>query len=353
VVAVIGVIAGVSATAGRPAGNSSGTPAGMPPYYVILAGAYHRHSAALTAAVRDSATGAVLTTVHVPVHGQYYRGIPGPSVYIPGQSTISGGADGHTFLITDDLGLFLLKVAADGHSARLTRVPFQVPNHYAIALSPDGRQLALELSNCSPRRQPGACSFDVEVISLATGASKMWNGGPVSYLLEPELSWASDSANILFWWTGEGKPAPDGVCLIGTCQGYRLLNVTSPAGSVLGSSRPVATPAGYEFLLAGVTLTGRTLVFAGSRDVVGPDNRNTEAAQVVEVSASTGRPLRVLYKPARADDSCEVDALGPVGLNVLVQCPGLGRLSGNGQFTPLPGLQTPMDSNGVGELADW
>jgi hypothetical protein len=83
--------------------------------------------------------------------------------------------------------------------------------------------------------------------------------------------------------------------------------------------------------------------------------------EVVELSATTGRLLRVLYKAAHPytkawtqdhADYCGVDSLAAVGLNVLVQCPGLGRVS-DGRFTPLPGIQTLMSVNGTGEMAAW
>jgi hypothetical protein len=147
VLAVIGVIAGVSLVA-RPEGqSSSGTPTSMPPYYVTLTGAMVSQRAVLTAAVRDSATGALLTTVNVPVGQNVSKFGATP----PMPSGITASANGRTFAITDDLGFFLLRVAPGGRSARLSRLPIHVPFILSdtAALSPDGSQLAIDVEPCA------------------------------------------------------------------------------------------------------------------------------------------------------------------------------------------------------------
>lgn len=53
---------------------------------------------------------------------------------------ITGAADDRTFAITDGEGLFVLHIAANGRSARLSRVPVRVryPDTEASVISPNG-----------------------------------------------------------------------------------------------------------------------------------------------------------------------------------------------------------------------
>jgi hypothetical protein len=372
VLAVIGVIAGAS-LAGRPGGQPpSGTPAGAPPYYVTLTGAMAGpkpscpeppHSCVsdqhpvLTAAVRDSATGALLTTVDVPL----FRGSSAPLHGSPPAggasmpSGISAAADGRTFVITDDLGFFLLRVAADGRSAQLARLPIHVS--YIIsdtaALSPDGSQLAIDVESC-PR---SGCREGIDIVSLATGASRTWLGPSMAGSpLSP--AWVGNGNEIMFLWQVGGSSTP---------QGYRLLNVSGPGGALLGSSRPMVSPPvqnGWEFPGAMLTPDGSGLITTGYRNIPGPDGGGTAILRVVELSASTGRLLRVLHvatehygrgylAQAAADASCQVLSLGATGLHALVQCPGFGRLDGD-RFTPLPGIPVSMNpGTGIGGTATW
>lgn len=358
VLAVIGVIAGVSLVA-RPEGqSSSGTPTGMPPYYVTLTGAMVSQRPVLTAAVHDSATGALLTTVNVPVrttippplhHKRSQVGTPPPM-----PSGITASADGRTFAITDDLGFFLLRVAAAGRSARLTHLP--VHASYVLsdsaALSPDGSNLAIDVEPCSK----AGCREGIEVLSLATGASKLWIGSSVAGPLSP--AWADNGNEIMFLW-GVGDSS--------TPQGYRLLNVSRPAGSLLGSSRAMVSPPvqnGGEYPGAILTPDGRGLVTTEYRNIPGQDGGGTAMLRVVELSARTGRLVRILHVAtehygagylarAAADADCQVLSLGAAGLHALVQCPGLGRLDDD-RFTALPGISASMNGGtGIGSTAAW
>ena len=372
VIAVIGVIAGVSLVAGPGGQPSPGTPA-VPPYYVTLTGAMagpkpscphpsdpcvSGQRPVLTAAVRDSATGALLATVNVPVvqttspplHGKRPLGSPPPM-----PSGITASADGRTFVITDDLGFFLLRVAADGRSARLSHLPIHVP--YIIsdsaALSPDGSQLAIDVEPCGK----GACHEGIEVVSLATGASKVWTGPSVAGSpLRP--AWVGNGDEIMFLWQVGNSSTP---------QGYRLLNIAGSGGRLLASSRRMVSPPvqhGWYFPGALLTPDGRGLITTDYRNVPGPDGGGTAILRVVELSASTGRLLRVLHvatehygrgylAQAAADGGCQVLSLGAAGLHALVQCPGLGRLDGD-RFTPLPGVPVSMNpGTGIGGTAGW
>jgi hypothetical protein len=357
VIAVLCVIAVVSLVA-RPVGRpSAAAPAGMPPYYVTLTGAIADHRPVLTAAVRDSATGALLTTVNVPVrttiqqpphHAHSQLGTPPPM-----PSGITASADGRAFAITDDLGFFLLRVAADGRSARLARLPIHV--QYILsdsaALSPDGSKLAIDVESCPNT----GCREGIEVVSLATGASKLWTGPSLADPLTP--AWADDGSQVMFLWQVGNSS---------TRQGYRLLNVSSPAGALLGSSRPIDSPPVQNGQFPGAVLTpdGTGLITTDYRNVPGRDGGGTAILRVVELSASTGRLLRVLHVATEhygagalarleADQDCQVLSLGTAGLRALVQCPALGRLDGD-RFTPLPGVPVSMNpGTGLGGTAAW
>jgi hypothetical protein len=372
--AVVAVIAGVSLAA-RPEGPSTGAPAGTPPYYVTLTGAMagpkpscprpprpcvpSGERPVLTADVRDSATGAVLTTVNVPVqtatpqlhHHARSQLLGSPP---PEPSGITASASGRAFAITDDLGFFLLRVAADGRTAQLTRLPIHVPYILSdsAALSPDGNQLAIDVEPCTK----GGCREGIEVVSLATGASRLWTGPSVSGSpLGP--AWVGNGDEIMFLWqVGNSSSA----------QGYRLLNISGPGGSLLGSSRPTVSPPvqnGWEFPGAILTPDGRGLITTDYQNIPGGDG-GTAILRVVELSASTGRLLRVLHVAtehygrgeiarAAADAECQVLSLGGTGLHALVQCPGFGRLDGD-RFTPLPGIPVSMNpATGIGGTAAW
>jgi hypothetical protein len=363
VAAVIGVIAGVS-LAGRSAGQGPAS-AVVPSYYVTLTGAFGGQQPALTATVRDSMTGAALTTVNVPVHNTTrLPATPGPTVSgraspsaggePPMPSGISAAADGRTFAITDDLGFFLLRVAPDGRSAQLSRLPINVPYILSdtAALSPDGSQLAIDVESCPS----GGCREGIDVVSLATGASKTWIGPSMAGSpLSP--AWVDHGRELMFLWQVGDSPTP---------QGYRRLDIAGPGGGLLTASRPMVSPPvqhGWYFPGAVLTPDGRALITTDYRNIPGRDGGGTAVLRVVELSARTGRLLRVLHvatvpytrkNPALfVDGDCYVLSLGPAGLHALVQCTGFGRLDGT-RFTPLPGIPLGMNPmTGIGGTAAW
>jgi hypothetical protein len=374
--AVAGVIAGISlarqAAGDRPA--PTGAPTAMPPYYVTLTGT---SKGVITARVRDSQTGAVLSSLRVPSliprvtsvrqHNAQATGRPISSALTVGSTPprsgpagpawIMAAADNRTFVITDQAGLFLLRIAADGRSARLRRLPVHVP--YLVsdpaALSPDGRQLAIDVVSCR-RLRGAACGEGIEVVSLATGARKMWLGPGMSGTpLDPV--WVARGKQIMFIWNLGNQPPP---------RGYRLLTVETSGHSLLGDSRPMVNPPTQDGWLIPPTLLtpdGRGLITTDYQKLSG---RRTARVRVVELSARTGQLLRVLhvayvpYTGGPADlagGDCNVLSLGPSGLHALIQCVGFGRLDGS-RFTPLPGVPAATADlqygfTGIGATAGW
>jgi hypothetical protein len=362
---VLCVAAGVSFV-GPQNGVRAGDPAAiaglagpMPPYYVTAYQSYVGPQGPITttAAVHDSATGALLTSVPVPTLVSE-GGTQGPS--------ISAAADDRTFVITelDRNGrhnitwFFLLRVAAHGRSASLTRLPITVPPALSVdsvALSPDARKLAISLQSCSG----SSCQYSgIRVVALASGAASTWT--TQAYGAPFNVSWADDT-QIAFFWQNDARTPP-----AGEQTGYRLLNIAGEGRNLLAAmaiGSPAAEPTGYvpEAL---VTLDGAVVITSTVRNDHQWYGRDTVVAQIVELAASSGKLLGVLYTSTQKfvstgisgagllDQECNVVSLGSSGVHVLVQCFGLGfgRLDGS-RFTALPGFPSPASSGISGQSA--
>jgi hypothetical protein len=342
--AVAGVIAGVSVAgqhAQRPSAlrtvGGATTPLppgpGMPPYYATVFQTYAGGGGnpVTKAAVLDSATGAELTSLSVP------------TLFTQGGANgadITAAANDRTFVIYETgtvsardriAWFFLLRIAANGRSATLSRMRVNVPRALAVdyvALSPNGRMLAMQEQYCP---NSGGCEYTgIRVVTIATGAVQTWttkeNGAPFN------VSWAGNTS-VAFLWEGSGPP------------GYRLMSLTRPGGNLLTASRPVASPPaekyGY-FPSALVTADGRTVITTFTSSSSG-----TVTDKIVELDAQTGKVIRVLHSvtgSARSlGEGCSVVSLGPVGIHLLVACPDFGRLDGS-VFKPLPGFPSPSKS---------
>jgi len=179
VAAVIGVITGVSIATRSPGRQAS---RGMPPYYVILQDGSSDNPVA-TAVVRDSATGRVLTKVR-------FSWRPG------GAQSITASANDQTFLINEGSALLLLRLAADGRSGRISRLPITVPESVSyVALSPGGNMIAIESQACTGND----CQYSkIRMISLKTGATRTWGArAPAGYAMW--IAWDGDG-HVLFSW---------------------------------------------------------------------------------------------------------------------------------------------------------
>lgn len=339
--ALAGVIAGLHltglATSPRPA--SPRMPAlaadGTPRFYVRLV--LSDRSPATTAVVADARTGQTITTVQVPGTGQSY---------LP---QVAAAADDRTFVIltaagpSRSLATYLLHVSGNGHSANLTQAPvkqFTYPlGVTGIALSPDGTELA------TTREKVGPYGTALLVTSLTTGATRTWAtsapGGPT------QPNWIDHGTKIAFSWN---PPLTSG----GQTAQVRVLNTADP-GSDLMASKVIVTYSLAGFGSVGVLSTalvtpnGRAVIVSQQLDssnqgvstVNGRTVWNVETFKIVELSARSGRVLRVLREVRmRASKSCAVLSLGPVGVHPLVQCPQVGALTRSGTFTRLRGYPT-------------
>jgi hypothetical protein len=361
VAAVIGVVTGVS-VAGRSQGHRPAPvqspippePAGpMPRYYVTAwqtyAGSDNGRRIPTFAVVHDSATGAVLATVRVPTVSTQ-GGTQGPSIT---------AGDDLTYVIGQGGRYYLMRVAADGRSATLSRLPLSVPGYLSVtdmALSPDGRRLAMDVQHCT--RKTESCPYTgVRIVTIATGAASMWttraNGAPFN------VSWAGHERVAFEWQSGVRTPPP------GQQTGYRLLSLTGPGRNLL-AARAIASPAAEPTFFvppALVTADGSMVITSTVRNIPDGHGRYTVVSKVVELSASTGQLLRVLHKVTvrnatggqngtadQLDQGCVVLSLAPAGVHVLVECPGFGRVDDR-RFTPLPGFPSPSSSGIAGQQA--
>jgi hypothetical protein len=346
----------------RPA--SAGAPAGTPPYYVALHEAARNNRIVIGVTVRSSASGAALCSLMIPT-----------GVWIPQRAeatlqdgvptTITAAADDRTFAISAFKlekpvkpftpavpTVYLLRIAANGRSARLGQLPVNAPTGslYAASLSPDGRRLAIQVVECSPHI-PTYCGGGLEVISLPSGsASKVWLAPGTEPLDDQEpAQWVDGGRQLLFLVDLPATPK---------LMGYRVLNVSSPSGSLITNSRLIPSPPLYRYLsspAALLTPDGTELI---STEYSDPGHLGNETVKLVEFSARTGHVLRVLLTvtqvmPMDDDNICGVESMAAEGSHFLVQCPGFGRLD-NGRFTPLPGVPSSLaQALSAGDNAAW
>jgi len=313
-----------------PAGASLQRPGGVPGYYVVAAGR--------EVVVRASGDGQVTGSVVVPV--------PPGTPRSPVGGVPFGSADGRHFMIVvsrggdlpgvADVTLFQLTVSPEGRPGGLRQLGFDsrgVPVTGA-ALSPGGRMLALSLVHEFPS---GPLYGSVEVINVASGATRTWTGRNAPGYWPGVPSWASGGTVLVPWWhsTSQGM-IPAGIT------GVRELDLAAPGGS-LAASRLVAFPA----LVQGL---GSAMIAPGGGDIIASScraGRHTATARVVELSAADGRLVRVLRTQtarfpgdAGAQDAilsaCQVLSVTGGGDHLLVRAFAFGRID-NGVFTPLPG----------------
>src|SRR5271170_287018 len=356
VIAVItaGVLVAGLATAQKSAAHkpavSGSAPASLPRFYVTTSSGPDGRG--IQAVVRASASGQVTGTVPVP------SAIP-VEWADSGGTFVTAAADDRSFIIgvqggqepTNpglDLHLFRFAISAAGKPGRLTELaPAPIPNETTegIALSPDGKLLAVSLMDNSG----GNSAPTIQVLNLATGAIRTWTAPTRNYpyLIGPP-SWVDGSRVIAFSWLNADQSG-----LMAAPRGIRLLDTAAPGDNLVAGTLivPRGVVAAGSIVSAQITPDGRDVIVVTWRDLTPRASTHTVVVQFAELQAATGKLVRLLRTQTERYDFTHVitveDSLGVLSLSsqgryVLVQGTQFGWLdvggSDPGRFTPLPAV---------------
>ena len=250
--AVAAVLAATFALTGGPArpGHrtwSDALLAGVPRYYVVLTGTGPQHGWPRQAEVRATRTGRTVATLAAPRRDDAFvmaAAASGVGRYVLAAEPMTlehrkvVGLDGRpvpgkTVGLLEPSGpvrFYQLRISSSGQVSALSPLPVPaLPAGAALdglALTPDGRQLAVATRAGGPRPGP-----EIQVDTLATGAQRVWTwpgAQPVEESLGgtgSALSWAADDRTLAFARLIDGRYK------------VRLLDTTAP-GSSLAASRP-------------------------------------------------------------------------------------------------------------------
>ena len=328
---------------------SGSAPASRPRFYVTTGSAPGGRG--IQAVVRASASGRVTGTVPVP------SAIP-VEWADSGGTFVTAAADDRSFIIGVqagqaptkiglDLRLFRFAISAagkPGHLTELAPAPMRNETTEGIALSPDGKLLAVSLQNDSSPDPVGA----IQVLNLATGAIRTWTAPARSVYIPGPPSWADGSRVIAFTWLRSTQSG-----LMSAPRGVRLLDINAPGDNLVAGTVivPRGVVAAGSLVSALITPDGRDVIVVTWRDLTPRASTHTVVVQFAELQASTGRLVRLLRtQTARYDfvhvvtveDSLGVLSLSPQGRYALVQGIRFGWLDVGGpdpgRFTPLPAV---------------
>jgi hypothetical protein len=353
VIAVItagALVAGLTA-AHKPAATRSApaAPASLPRFYVTTSSPPHGRG--IEAVVRASGSGQLVGTVAVP------SALP-VEWADSGGTFVTAAADDRSFIIGVqggqaptknglDLRLFRFAISAagkPGHLTELALAPMRNETTEGIALSPDGKLLAVSLM----RDSSADVAPTIQVLNLATGTTRTWTAPAHSvYILGPP-SWADGSRVIAFTWLNSTQSG-----LMAAPRGVRLLDITAPGDNLLAGKVivPRGVVAAGSIVSALITPDGRDVIVATWRDLTPHASTHTVIVQFAELQASTGKLARLLRtQTVRYDQdqvitlevSLGVLSLGPQGRYALVQGVKFGWLDVGGpdpgRFALLPAV---------------
>jgi hypothetical protein len=276
-----------------PAASGTGTaaPATIPRYYVsvtwVATGAHTGHSGPLL--VGDDLTGKVIATVPPP---------PGISL-----TNVSGTADDRTFVVQDAVSTgsarlsyawYLLRITpGSAHPYQLTKLPVALPGNrglpLAYALSPDGRELAMESFGGTGGR-PG---ITLRIYSVSTGAQLHAWTTPAQITSEGgeyALSWASGGRQLVF--------LANAGSAVGDLQ-LRALDITGTGTDLVADSRALLTAntaATSACMWLHITPDGGTVICDGE---AGPPGRDDPSACANGALKFLAFPLPVQHQPGR------------------------------------------------------
>jgi hypothetical protein len=310
--------------------------------------------------VRASASGQVTGTVAVP------SALP-VEWADSGGTFVTAAADDRSFIIGVqggqeptklglDLRLFRFAISAagkPGHLTELAPAPMRNETTEGIALSPDGKLLAVSLMSNSA----GNSSPTIQVLNLATGATRTWTAPTRNYpyLIGPP-SWADGSRVIAFSWLNAEQSG-----LMAAPRGIRLLDITAPGDNLLAGTVivPRGVVAAGSIVSALITPDGRDVIVVTWRDLTPHAKTHTVVVQFAELQASTGRLVRLLRTQTERYDfdhvitvevSLGVLSLSSQGRYALVQGTQFGWLDVGG---PHPGRFTPLPAVPAGQYVNF
>lgn len=272
-----------------PAASETGTaaPATIPRYYVSGAGSRG------PLIVGDDLTGKVIATI-APPPGLYLR-------------DVRGTADDRTFVVQDAVSTtpagplsytwYLLRITpGSAHPYQLTRLPITLPRNrgfaLAYALSPDGRELAVESTGTAGARQV----ITLGIYSVSTGAPLHAWTAPAQITSEGgerALSWPSSGRQLVF--LANAGSARD--------LQLRTLDITGTGTDLVAGSRALLTADNADTSACSwlqITPDGRTVICDTEAGAPGADDSHACANGALKFIAFPlpvqRRPGRVLYQ---------------------------------------------------------
>jgi hypothetical protein len=341
-IAGMGVVISAVATGPGPAG-SRGLRVGEPAFYLQQT---YTEGSAVSAVVRDTATGAVTGTVRCP--GQQSQIAPGDiaaasheTFFVACETT----GQGRTLVVTRSR-IYRFQITGGGRITGWSPVPGGVLDRLrvrSIAASSDGSEVAVATG-------PGPLSTsaleDILIINARTGTRAVWHNNPhergaIGNI--HSLSLTSGGRELVF--VGTPGCVTLTVCLTRAQQVRALIPAT--AGGQLDSSRLLGDP---NPLLSEtlndvvVSPDGSTLTFV----LVHSPGRGPDSLSVVQASPVTGNTIRVLYRVITGNGfTYRFFSSDPSGRYLLlIAGPTTATVNGwidHGRLVPL----APADGNGV------
>jgi hypothetical protein len=304
--AVVAVITGTVALVHTPPASPGGPAAAASPpaYYAYGVPDTHPPGTGGTSqvpihsiAVRSVVTGGLVTNVTVPrpfTNVVTLTAAAGASVFVfsADRWRWRGGDHGHPGSWGLDrrtpLTFFVLRITRDGHTRLATvgqTVPLRLLNLTSIALSPDGRRLAMASVG-------GDRTALVRLITLGTGAVRTWTLPHASWqpMLQPAGAWTADGRTLVILMNGTHLP-PRG----SPPTAVRLLDTGAPGTSLAASRQLNLHVAGGNWAWRGIFITpdGSELLDPVVHDVtVAPQSGHPANGFVAVYSARTGALLR-------------------------------------------------------------
>jgi hypothetical protein len=371
--AVAAVLAASLALTGTLSGHQPahrGRPArplpGVPRYYVVLAPTPHG-AWPQQAEVRATATSQTVATLAVPAPYNVFIMVAaaadvGRYVLAAQRTSLQPSGGVSVAEPTGPVRFYQFWISSSGQVSSLRPLPVPEvpagPSMAGLALTPDGRKLAVALETPKPGRNP-----EVAVDTLATGAQRVWTwpgGQPIEESLGGTggaVSWAADDRTLAFQ------------RLVGHQFQVRLLDTAAPGSSLAASRvalRRYLDGSSHRFrhgqAVNDIMTFGTLLTPDGSKIVCATDTETEQPPSAelafTEFSAQTGKVVAARDRwpiaghwPMEIQDVLWANADGST-LLVVAHQPGVpaspegnfsiqfGVLRGD-RYTPLPGAPNP------------